>query len=452
MSTPWEDWLVVNRNNMSPDIYQKYAFYFMIGAALQRRVWVNNEERPLFPNMFGFLVGPAALGKGGILKPVQDLLGFHRLTDKAKVFDEQRVKADAIQLLKSPEFYTPQILAKSGQPLFALAPSSTSFEDLVEKLFLTIRTYTNTDETGKSTVYTYRPWVFLLEELNSLFKKGYSNVNNLLLCLYDNSPYLHSTKTGGETFLKNTCVSMLAGCVPKFIEECMGNSMLSDGLASRTFIVYASENKGLIFEPPATTPDQIEARYNILCWLKKLYDVFGRCTYTPKARELGQFYVEKSIKAPGNPAKCLQPFYGRMSAHLPKLCMAVHFSRSLNYVITERDVEDAWSLIQELEVQMDVPLRTLGMSREAVLAERIVSWLEKRPERTKEEIIVEHIQYAKPIEIYEAITYLLTISKQVVCKTLNKTAVYSKVNGSNIIKLPDPPREATDSRPVSNLI
>jgi ABC-type uncharacterized transport system ATPase component len=51
----------------APTIFSRWTALFIIGAALERKVWTDVGRDILYPNMFVFLIGPPGAGKTIIL-------------------------------------------------------------------------------------------------------------------------------------------------------------------------------------------------------------------------------------------------------------------------------------------------------------------------------------------------------------------------------------------------
>src|SRR4030095_1364074 len=102
---------VYMRDVHSAQIYINWGMYFLISAALQRRVWLSGAETAIFPNLFSVFTGPPGTGKSLVCTTVKNLLGEHvRLVGDTKLGD--RV---------------------SQLPVFPIAADSTTFESLVEE-------------------------------------------------------------------------------------------------------------------------------------------------------------------------------------------------------------------------------------------------------------------------------------------------------------------------------
>lgn len=100
--TNFEAWHYYMKDVVSPTSFITMSFYSMIASALQRRVYLGSDERPLFPNMYIILIADPGVGKGVALDPVVTALRTHKLRKlkidpKAQMTTEQQ--ADALAAL-----------------------------------------------------------------------------------------------------------------------------------------------------------------------------------------------------------------------------------------------------------------------------------------------------------------------------------------------------------------
>jgi hypothetical protein len=232
MVTNLEKWRFYNKDITSPDIYINVSFYYMIASALQRRVYLGSDERPLFGNLYIILVGEPGVGKGLVIKPVYDYLRFHKLNrlkltstalGEANVQDvnEEVLKALIDEYQSANNINLPPTVNKAllgGNPykpkevplLIPMAADATTYEALVEsqaRAFRTIRVTRCLDSKLliKSS-YSHSSICFALEEISSLFRKHTEDVVNYLV--------KHKTvtmNTGPNQGLENirTCLNFL---------------------------------------------------------------------------------------------------------------------------------------------------------------------------------------------------------------------------------------------------
>jgi hypothetical protein len=182
------------KNIKSPVEFIDTGFYAMVGACLQRRVWLGPPEAAIFPNIYVLLVGPPGVGKGLVLKQVNELLKWHKKTqgtlEAAQNIQELKRKAQSdgnidpavvVQLAQAEQAM--RDIADSGGAskekskqnfLFPVAPESITYEALVSlnaRLSSTVKGI-SPQSMAPSGIYIHHSLCFILEEMSSLFRKS----------------------------------------------------------------------------------------------------------------------------------------------------------------------------------------------------------------------------------------------------------------------------------------
>src|SRR5574343_634447 len=212
--TNFERWRFFTKNLPSPDSWIDFGWYFLVSAALQRRVWYYDDVMPLYPNQYVVFVGPPGIGKGNILGPLAQILKFW--------------KYEKGQLIKT----------STGQelpPLFPVGADSITFEQLLADVGDSARRVVKPDKSG---VYMHCSYAFILEELASLFKHKTADVIKFLQNAYDSKDYEYKTKHQGKDILRNICFSFIAGTQVDFLKEASESRIFGQGFASRTLFLF----------------------------------------------------------------------------------------------------------------------------------------------------------------------------------------------------------------------
>src|SRR5438067_5724999 len=58
-----ESFLKLTEGTRTPELFRLWSAIALVGGALERRVWINNGDGTVFPNMFILLVAPPGVGK-----------------------------------------------------------------------------------------------------------------------------------------------------------------------------------------------------------------------------------------------------------------------------------------------------------------------------------------------------------------------------------------------------
>ena len=336
-----DKWLAHTQNLFSPDLYKVIGWYFVVGAALQRRVWFGNiKAQPMFPNLYIFLVGPAAVGKGLVLSEVRRFLSMHKH-----------------QVEISRGHVVPRNIIEIG-------PNDTTYKAYIKAL---------QSCTALHGTYSYSALVFVLEELETLFSHAEwtDKLMKMFLQIYDCKDYSYTTAESGSFYITNTCSSLIGGITPKNLVGLFKKNILTDGFASRTLIIIENNpSKQNFFLDTSTTSD---FTHEIGEWIKKLTKLYGEVTIAPEVRAFVEDWWEKDCKSNYNPR--LEGFRGRKRAHVLKLAMCIHFSDSTTLELSEEDFRAAIELVNVIEKRLEENIELFQMNEFALVAEEIVRYI-----------------------------------------------------------------------------
>jgi len=345
-------WLELTSNLISPIPFKTMAFYTMIGACMERRVWIGSIDwMPLFPNLYTIMVGPPASGKSLTLKAAYSVLS--EVTDG----DEER---------------------------FPVAPDATTFRALLD----TINGNSRAIKNGEGDRYEYMSTLFLLEEISSLFRRNEEDVSRLLLQTYDaNKKYEYSTSTRGHIRLRNTCVSIL-GCTTKdFLDLCFSDQVLLEGFASRTIFVFADSPAFRTSIIPPLNVSQLEHKIKIQHHIAKLGNLYGPVDSSAIDALVEEWWQDEASVTTNTHPK-LAHYYGRKNIHIKKLAMCIHFSKSVEMKIGAECFGEALAVLDSVETTMHEAISMGGKNELAPEARQIHSWIRSNPGTSYTDILL----------------------------------------------------------------
>jgi len=368
---------LVLRDSTSPQSFKDYAYYFLISTCLQRRVWLGgfdpNVPGQLYPNIYVILVGPAGCGKGRTIGPIADMLKYWRIGD---LLTGQIIGYD-------PEVeLTEEIEAKPL--LYTSGPQDLSYEQLLRRQAQSIRYCDWTRSRGSTTKpagtpnkYGSSPMYFLLEELSSLFHKDARRVSKYLLTAYDCNDFERDIISRGKDVLKKPCLSFLAGTTPQDLEDQLDESVIGDGLASRTWFIYEMVEGQRLWGYRPPDANQKAAKAELLQHIKSLAFVYGRCHFSPEADAYLKHWweVESLDNRPNNSPK-LDTYYKRKIIHVSKLAMILNFSeQTTNYEISLECAQRALEILAQAERKMHYALNFKGRNPIAPAASKALAFM-----------------------------------------------------------------------------
>lgn len=387
--TNLERWMLYNKDVSSPETFIKWSWYYTISAALQRRVWMM--DRPIFPNLYVVLVGPAALGKGLVIGPINDMLQHWPYREESKEpAPAGGLSAADMEELNQSRAGVPGQKTKERMLLINTASSATTYEALVRHMAVSTRTHSYTED-GKQKFYAHCSSCFCLEELGSLFRQHSEDVVRFLLETYDCRNYTYDTKTQGKDIIRRCCVSLLAGTTPSFMERCFTDELLSEGFSSRTIFIYESSNRFHKAFIETISSEQEAARQGLLDHIKRLSTLYGKLEVERETIDSMESWwkLEASGIGRANKSPKLDPYYGRKQLHVSKLAMAIHFSESTEMKIPMRAFVEAQRLLAEVEVKMHNAVTLNNKNPLAGVHRDIIKYLVQYGPQSEKELIMQ---------------------------------------------------------------
>ena len=348
----------------APTVYLKAAWLFSVSAALERRVYFGDPNRPLHANQYVLLVGRAGLGKGLALSEAK------RMLDKYNLFspEEKKKPPGERQPVLDPETHLPR-------KQFYCLPDATSFEQLAEELANAKTAYVV--ENGE--LITCSAAYALLEELSSLLRPRKSeDVARFLLNMYDGKFYAYKTKTAGNSIIDNGCLNFIAGTTPDFFRAAEDAQLIGEGLLSRFFVISTNESdRPAKFHIPKLSPDQLEAQAHLQKWLSFIGGIYGGVEYaTPDVHEhLESWWETESRRIALFQDERIEKALARRKVQVIKLAMAYHFSESATMQISRNSFDQAIAFARQVEEGLIQLLRSTGNNTQYTLQRRLIERL-----------------------------------------------------------------------------
>ena len=401
----YEDWCLYTKDVQSPQPFVDAAFYFMIGAALQRRVWFGDLDfHAVFPNQYIAFIGPASAGKSLITTPMKELLEIPA--------DVKSPENDLAAELLGEDSETNRKGAR--QPLIYIAPNSTTFEQFTQETSRVAYLHRYTDSENRRKAYHHSSLVFILDELTSIFKKNAEQLSDFLLEAYNGGKkYVRKLKHSDTDFCTNMCISLLGNTTLGKFQSLQNQDILSDGFMARTIIVYGIEKRFHLYSIPPLSDDQKAAKARLQAYIRELTKVYGAVTLNDEAKEYIHHHFELHPNLiHTNKHPMLDEYYGRKNLHHQKILFAIHFARTTDMVITREDAEAATAHLARLEKDMHIPFVGMGRNESAKLTEDICRYIKTSNKTTKKSIFIRFYQSIKtPDELTRVLDDLITMDR-----------------------------------------
>lgn len=401
----YEDWCLYTKDVQSPQPFVDAAFYFMIGAALQRRVWFGDLDfHAVFPNQYIAFIGPASAGKSLITSPMKELLEIPA--------DIKEPENDLAADLLGEDAETNRKGAR--QPLIYIAPNSTTFEQFTQETSRVAYLHRYIDAENRRKAYHHSSLVFILDELTSIFKKNAEQLSDFLLEAYNGGKkYVRKLKHSDTDFCTNMCISLLGNTTLGKFQSLQNQDILSDGFMARTIIVYGIEKRFHLYSIPPLSDDQKAAKARLQAYIRELTKVYGAVTLNDEAKEYIHHHFELHPNLiHTNKHPMLDEYYGRKNLHHQKILFAIHFARTTDMIITLQDAENATAHLARLEKDMHIPFVGMGRNESAKLTEDICRYIKTSNKITKKSIFIRFYQSIKtPDELTRVLDDLITMDR-----------------------------------------
>lgn len=431
--TNFDRWQRIMKDACSPQSYVDFGFFFMINAALQRRVWCGPAHFPLYPNLYIILVGEPGLGKGVTIKPVAELLKYHKLVSPRAAADavENSVQNFADSFTTRSSSYVPDPL------LFPVAADSTTYEALVEVMASSVRRIDHMQYDPKKAAdvkktYSHSSLCFILEELSSLFRRHSDDLVNFLLVAWDCGDFSYVTKGSGKDFIKRCCMSLLGGTTPTFMQRTLNSSIIGEGFSARTLFIYEGENRFNSLKKPELTPEQLEDIEVLRAHLFNLSRLFGHVDFEPAAEEyLEHWWQHDHQTAKVNLSPRLMPYYAKKNMQVKKIAMAIHFGETAdNKTVTLAECQRAMHFLNAAERNMHLALTFGGRNPLGAVGRSIHAFLLKEGPQTFDSLLFHFIEDCNVTELRECLDFL-RISKLLQQDGTLYTGLERKIEGEN---------------------
>ncbi len=328
-----KDFAKLGANTEVPQEFMLWCGISGVGAALERRVWIDMGPFTVFPNMYVVLIA----GSGRCRK------------------------STSIDMLMD-------VFAESNQQPRFISHKSTP-EALIDALRVT-------GADGEESI-----GYGVVDEL-SLFlnKKSYeAGLSSLLISLFDCKRSIeYRTKGRGIEKLENTCLSILGASTIDWLKNAVPSDAIGGGLTSRMIFVYVSAPTSPVAWPVFTSEQQ-QARCQLGKFLEGIFELSGPVSLEPPARA---FYEERycdfytSSELFDDPL--LSGYASRRFVHLLKLGIIFSVSRGArDLLVTKDDLEAAEAALEMIEPSMPRVLSMVMATDKGELCSLIYSKIAK---------------------------------------------------------------------------
>ena len=312
-----------------------------IAGALRRRVWLDMAYFRWHPNFYIILVAPPGI----VSKSTTASIGMSLLK---KVPD----------IRFGPDVVTWQALVTG------FAESTISYE-------------------YNGAFHPMSAMTIVSSELGNLINPSDREMVDLLVNLWDSQQgvFEKRTKGSGHDLIENPWINMIACTTPAWIAGNFPEYMIGGGFTSRCIFVYADKKAQLVAYPSKIVPKDLHTTAQRLVEdLGQISTITGEYQLTAEATKWGEdwyanHYASKHLHLDDDR---FGGYLARKQTHIHKLAMILAAAESDELVVTAEHLAVADRMVTDLEPEMQYVFSKIGKSEDAVYAERLIWYVEKR--------------------------------------------------------------------------
>lgn len=373
----WIDNFVAQTKNLhSPEIFRKWAAITTISAVLEQKVWVTTS-RPLYPNLFAFLVGHPGVGK-------------------SRTMSEARAIVQKI-------------------PDFHLAPISMTFASLVDTLVTSKR---NIIRPGYDQL-EYNSMFICADELGAFIHKYDNEMIDGLSAFYDPAPYQQVRRTSElKIKIASPQLNILCGTTPQNLTDLMPEKAWGQGFTSRLIMVFSDERIIGDDFAPEDARDTTDLEHDIAI----INSLVGQFEVTEDYRNaVNNWRALGEAPVPSHPK--LIHYVTRRRTHLYKLSMVSAIDRSNALILTRDDFNRAMFWLLEAEGTMSEIFKAGATNADAQAMDEIIHFIKigDRGHGVSEQKITRFAQERIPIHSVLRTIDILEKSGQIILHGVDRT-------------------------------
>lgn len=311
-----------------------------IAGALQRRVWIDQEIFRWFPNFYIVLVAPPGI----VSKSTTASISMNLLR-----------QVEGVKF--GPDVVTWPALVTA----FAEATSAFPFEgDYYPQSALTLES----------------------SEFGNLLNPNDPQMVDLLVSLWDGKQGVFDkrTKSSGNDTVENPWINLIACTTPSWIAGNFPEYMIGGGFTSRCVFVYAEKKAKFVAYPGRHVVAATEGlKRTLIRDLQDIATITGPMVIAEDAMDWGDEWYERHYRAKHlhlDDAR-FGGYIARKQTHIHKLAMVLSAAKGNDRKITKEMLMFADARVTELERDMPLVFRNIGLTPDAQGANRIVALLSR---------------------------------------------------------------------------
>lgn len=260
-------------------------------------------------------------------------------------------------------------------------------------------------DSGDSSVY------IASHEFSSFVMKSKIEMFEFLTDLYDGKRHIEATTIGrGMEFAERPCCNMLAATTPRWITENMPESVIGGGLASRIIFVYEDKVRRRQLYYEGLNHEHLDKlREDLIADLKHISQIHGDFQLEDDAKSFMEEWYKRNAEVPDADYR-LAGYLERRPAHIHKVAMLLHLSRSDTLFIELEDFQKAIYLLDIIEQKLPQVFREIGKNVHAPDMTQIKEYVDNRKRVSRQELLRQFSSSAHPTLLQELIVGLIQMN------------------------------------------
>lgn len=346
----WLDsYIEFNQDFEPPAIYQRWMGLLTLSIAAQHRVWFQEANTKIWPNLYVVLIGPSGVGKG---QAMREALPF-------------------IQQLQVP-----------------ISPDKVTIRKLTKTMAAGMR--------SEESLGSYSPYLIWAEELPSFLGLDAWQSGKIadLTSLYDCAERWESgTATQGDDVIPQPYVCMAAGATPSSLFDVLPPASVGQGFASRLIFVEANSYENRIAEKPWMPGFHDKLQKALLHDIELIGKMKGPMRFSDVARVYwNDFYLHRPPPGEEYGDERMQGFAARKPFYTKKLAVLLSMADASEgehpMLVEAHHLERSLYLLSDIDKSMVNVYSEIA--KDAVIGHysKVIRWLAKQTgkETTRTEI------------------------------------------------------------------
>ncbi len=231
--------------------------------------------------------------------------------------------------------------------------------------------------------------------------------------LFDGKRHIEaSTISRAVDFVERPCANLLAATTPRWIVENMPESVIGGGFASRVIFIYEDRVRRRQLYYEGLNHEYLDKlKIDLVSDLQHIADnLKGDFDLEDDAKSFMEGWYHENAEVSDADYR-LSGYLERRPAHIHKVAMLLHISRSDSLVIELQDFKKAISLLETVEKRLPQVFRDIGKNVQATNMTQILEWITVKGKVRKADLLKQFSSAATPQLLQELITGLMQMEE-----------------------------------------